>query len=96
MVVTATSLRPRLQAAPRLHSARKVRQGQDPIGGGIGGGIRGGVQVEPCSLRLRGVVQAPRLSIKQLLGTEEEEGVELFCGCQLSCQPTTTRLIGCP
>lgn len=76
--------------------AREVRQGQDWIAGGIGSGIRGGVQVAPRSLRLRGVVQVPRLRGEQLLGTEEEEGVELLCGCQLSCQPTATGLIRCP
>lgn len=88
MVAAATSrTRDRKVLSCRPAAAREVRQGQDRIGGGIGGGIRGGVQVAPRSLRLRG---------EQLLGTEEEEGVELLCGRQLSCQPTATGLIGCP
>lgn len=61
------------------------------------GRVRGGSRAHPAlRLRLRGVVKAARLRRHKLLGSEEEEGVELLCGSPSSCQPTAAGLTGCP
>lgn len=69
-----------------------------PAGAGLGTESRAGSGAGPGRAPLtpppRRVVKAPRLHREQLLGTEEEEGVELLCGWLPSCQPTAAGLIG--
>lgn len=58
-----------------------------------GAGSGAGPGRAPLTPPPRRVVKALRLHRKQLLGTEEEEGVELLCDWLPSCQPTTAGLI---